>query len=498
MGRKIRLNDTPEKFHPKTYEEWVEIHGEPEYLYIPTNPKRLEIKVIYPDPASQPVEEAIDYSSIIYKDSGGNLRIDYGEFSDVFARATKIVYCNGVFYTPEGAVPIENLRGAITEVLIRLGWKSKLDVPTTSIVNTLKDRHHIQELKVNKNVIPLENGDLYITPGKWEFHAGQKEHTPYRLSVKYDPSDQPMPLFTKWVQETFEQEDIDTVQEILGYCLVPVTAAQEAFFLVGDAGVGKSGFGVILRSLLGNGYVGIETQSLTEERFKVAELQNRLVAYDDDLGSAALKETGMLKKLITADTPIPAERKYSQPFEFRSYCRIVASANFMLSSLYDDSDGFFRRLHPILVKPRDPNRKTIRDFYDMILKEEKEQILRWALEGLKRLMANGWNITWSQRSRDYFKQVKSAAVPFDDFLDETCNVGHGDISTAELKSVYRKWCRENGIKEASDRRLERWMSDKANRGEIEKTNCIVRNNRRVRGYRGLSIKPEWMPGTVHI
>ena len=90
---------------------------------------------------------------------------------------------------------------------------------------------------------------------------------------------------------------------------------------------------------MGNAFESINTQELVSKRFQIATVENKLVAYDDDLGSAALEETGVLKKLITADTPIPAERKYGDPFSFLPYCRVVASANFMLSSLYDDSDG---------------------------------------------------------------------------------------------------------------------------------------------------------------
>ena len=205
-----------------------------------------------------------------------------------------------------------------------------------------------------------------------------------------------------------------------------------------------------------------------------------------------MTETGLLKKLITADTPIRAERKYADPHQFKSYCKILASANFMLSSLYDDSDGFFRRLHPILVKPKQPERKRINKFYEMILEQEKEQIFKWALIGLRRVIDNGWKITWSDRSQNYMKANKSNAVHFEDFFNETCLVDpNSDTTMAELTTLYRKWCKENGIKEASDRRLSNWFSDNADKIGIRRSQNIRRNSKCLRGYQWLKIKDEW-------
>ena len=56
-----------------------------------------------------------------------------------------------------------------------------------------------------------------------------------------------------------------------------------------------------------------------------------------------------------------------------------------LSSLYDRSDGFYRRQMILKVKEKDPNRVDDRFLMDK-LDKEKELIAAWALEGLKRLV----------------------------------------------------------------------------------------------------------------
>ena len=493
--KKIELTDTTDYTPPATFEEWVAIHGEPEYLgeYTPTYTKGIIIEDCTEN------DDPIDTTGILFEDKNGTLQLNYKRFVDVFAKINNCVYCNGVFYNPDGAISNQVIRRDIANSLGDAGWMGKIDTPTNSIFTTLKDMYTVDELPVNDRVIPLANGDLHIGRGEWVFRLGEKKHSPYRLNVNYVPIEKPTPLFNKWLNDVFAPEDIPTVQEIMGYMLVPTTAAGEAFFIVGDGEAGKSGLGTILMGILGGASVSVETQQLVTKQFQVADIEHKLMAYDDDLGSAALTETGLLKKLITADTPIRAERKYCDPHQFDSYCRILASANFMLTSLYDDSNGFFRRLHPILVKPKQPERKVINKFYELILEQEKEQIFKWALVGLRRVMDNGWKISWSDRSRNYMKATKSNAVNFEDFFNETCDVeSTADTTISEIAKLYTKWCAENGVKEASQRRLANWFADNAERVGIHRSENVTRNGKRLRGYFGLKIKPEWKNLTIII
>ena len=491
--KKIELTNVTEYSQPTTFEEWVAIHGEPEYLGEATPSYTKGIRV---EECTQENTQ-IDTSGIITEDKKGNPQLNYKKFVDVFAAVNDCVYCNGVFYNPDGSISQQSIRRDIANSLGDSGWQGRIDTPTNSILTTLKDMYTVDELPVNDRVIPLANGDLHLSKGEWVFRLGEKKHAPYRLSVNYTPVEKPMPLFNKWLNDVFAQEDIPTIQEIMGYCLIPTTAVGEAFIIVGDAEAGKSGLGTILMGILGSAAMTMETQDLVTKRFQVADVENKLLAYDDDLGSAALTETGLLKKLITADTPIRAERKYADPHQFKSYCKILASANFMLSSLYDDSDGFFRRLHPILVKPKQPDRKRINKFYEMILEQEREQIFKWALIGLRRVIDNGWKIHWSERSQNYMKTNKSNAVHFEDFFNETCVIDpNSSTTTAELKKLYQKWCAENGIKETSDRRLSNWFSDNAEKIGVRRSEHIARNGKRLRGYVGLKIRDEWKNITI--
>lgn len=431
--------------------------------------------------------------SPVWKDKNGKLHIDYPAFVENFARANNIVCCNGLFYTPDGVVSETRMKSDINYSLIERGWTDRLDVPVNSLFKSLKEMKGVDTLDVDERVIPFANGDLYIDyTGHWVFHYEEKKQTPYRLGVDLVPDDAPMPKFEKWLHDLFEDDDILTIQEMLGYAMLPSTTVQEAFFLVGDASAGKSVLGHILGRIINNGFQAITTADLVTQRFQIASAENKLVLYDDDLGSAALTETGLLKKLITADQPIPAERKYEKGFTFMSYAKVIACANFMLSSLYDDSDGFFRRLHPIHVKPRDPNRTNIPGFGEQIAEEEAEQIARWALRGLKRLIANNWKITWSKRSHDYMAQNKEKAMHYPEFLKETLELSPtDDVSCEELRKLYERWCKANNFQDTKVKRMQNWMSDNAEKEGLTQSRTIVRDGRRVRGYKGVKIRSEW-------
>lgn len=477
---------------PETYEEWVSIHGEPDYLFVSTKPKNNTICIIEPKK-----KEPIDTSNVFHTDQQGRIRMNYSEFSKTFIAANECVYCHGQFYTPDGAKSVGSLRQDIAESLLAQGWTDKLDVPTKSLITSIQDLCYRDDFDVNENMIPFANGDLYINKGKaWEFHRDEKAYTAYRLSVNFVTEKRPTPLFNKWLHDLFVDEDIVTIQEIMGYMLVPVTAAQEAFFLVGGGQAGKSVFGVIINGILGNAVASMTTKDLVEKRFQIATAENKLVVYDDDLGEAALESTGLLKKLITADSKIPAERKFKDTYEFLPYCKVIASTNIMLSSLYDDTDGFYRRLHPIKVKDRDPKRKIIEKFGQMIVREEAEGIVQWALEGLRRLMANGWKISWSERSREYMAANKADSVNYPTFLHDTLDFGEGDISSKELQRLYERWCKENNATEAKSRRMQTWLRENAELYHLRTNHNLYRNGKHVRGYSGACIKTEWRDGIM--
>ena len=160
----------------------------------------------------------------------------------------------------------------------------------------------------------------------------------------------------------------------------------------------------------------------------------------------------------------------------------------MIKTLYDDSDGFYRRLHPIHVKDKDPGRRNIANMAELVA-SERDGIVRWALKGLRRVMANNYKITWSDRSREYMQAEKSSGLHFPDFMESVFDSDPAAAVTMErIGKAYKSWCRQNAVQELSVRRLQNWMGANAEKLGIKKTQVGIR---RLKGYAGIKLRPEW-------
>lgn len=431
-----------------------------------------------------------------YKDDRGNLKINDGVFARLYMTVNKMVFANGAFYSPDGMLSVGLVQNEILESI-----SDRLTVNIASNTKKVVDALKITAYNDNfdfadKMLIPFANGDMELNGTReWIFTLAGKQPVPYRLPVNFVPLNEPRktPYFNKWLNDLFTPEDIVTLQEYIGYCLLPTTRGQKCLLLIGDGGIGKSVISDILTSIFGKSLTAPnDTQQFLADKFKLAELENQLVFYEDDLSDKHLEETGVFKKLITNQTYLTADRKNEQPFKFKPYCRFIMCGNDMLASKYDKTDGFYRRLLPIRVKPKDAKRKNIPDMGARVAREA-EGIIQWALVGLKRLMDNNWQFTVSDRSEQYLNGYKAMSDHFPDFLEDAFTMGEDrDFSTTELLMAYKTWCRRNAITPCSDRVVTRWFANNEEKYKLTRTQNIPRSTGRVRGYKGAEIHPEFL------
>lgn len=70
--------------------------------------------------------------------------------------------------------------------------------------------------------------------------------------MAYNPKAAKPERWLAFLNELLEPEDIPTLQEYLGYCLIPCTKGQKMMFLLGKGGEGKSRIGLVLKKLMGD------------------------------------------------------------------------------------------------------------------------------------------------------------------------------------------------------------------------------------------------------
>ena len=164
----------------------------------------------------------------------------------------------------------------------------------------------------------------------------------------------------------------------------------------------------IIKCFLGHNNVSGESlHRLLETRFATAELYGKLANIDADLSKAALKNTGVLKKLTGVDY-IPAEKKFRPPFQFVNKTKLLFSAN-EIPMTEDESDAFFSRLiiinfpNQFLGNKADPNL-----IHKLTTDEELSGLLRIVLRMLPTVLKEGISTASSSIDENYEKYILSS------------------------------------------------------------------------------------------
>jgi len=301
----------------------------------------------------------------------------------------------------------------------------------------------LKDLNANPYIINLQNG-LYNV-----LEDTLSEHTPEYLSTvqigaKYEPN-ATCPRFIQYLHECLADDQIDLVQEMMGYFLIPTNRAQKAFLIVGVGGSGKSKLLLTVSDLLlGKENVSNVSWQALNERFKPAELYGKLLNTFADLPTKNIDDNGIFKALVGEDY-LTVERKNRQPFSMQSYARLLFSCNSIPKNYGDRSDGFYRRLVIIRFDHAVPKDKRDPDLLEKF-RGEVDGILLFALEGLKRLMSNGFNFSETQTNIDALQQYKEESNSCLAFVKECCEIdATGEVGATHLYERYTTFCKENGM-----------------------------------------------------
>ena len=416
-------------------------------------------------------------------------------FCDDFLGRHKIIYTNGAFFTPDGRVTDElPLRGEIFEEL-KCCAVSNIPRKISNIVELMKLAALVEDFPPEADRIHLANGTLFLDGS---FTEGKPDIVRCRLPVAYNP-DAPTP--TRWLaflDGLLYPEDIPTLQEYIGYCLIPSNKGQRMMVIKGSGGEGKSQIGVVLSRLFGCNMKDGSIGKISENRFARADLEHTLLCVDDDMRMEALRQTNYVKSIVTAQGQMDLERKGKQSYQGWMYARLLAFSNGDLQALYDRSDGFYRRQLILTTKDKPLSRVDDPDIAEKMA-AEVEGILLWAFEGLQRLVKNGFQFTESDRAKRNRELVKRDNNNVFDFLESEGYIrlkADACTSSKELYEVYRMWCEENSLNAIKARGFSDALIANQRRYNLESTNNIVNSSgRRVRGFVGIEalVQPDLTP-----
>ena len=160
-------------------------------------------------------------------------------------------------------------------------------------------------------------------------------------------------------------------------------------------------------------------------------------------------EPAMIKRLTGGDE-LSAQFKYGKHFKFRSFAKLLFSAN-QLPKVNDTSDGFWDRL---LIVPMEKRIRTTgaempQEVLLAKLREPQELsgALNQALEGRARLTRNK-RFSEPPRSRELLDKLRGIVSPIAQFLvSETREVSTGQVEPQALCARYNDWAQKKGYPE---------------------------------------------------
>jgi len=291
----------------------------------------------------------------------------------------------------------------------------------------------------------LANGMLNVETMEMRPHAPSFQSR-VQLTVKYQ-EDAACPRWIEAVAEIFADnlEKATVLQEFFGYCLYPKILFPAALFQIGQGRNGKGVVEKVLCAMLGRENVSHISMKRMEESFGPAEIREKLLNSCGETEAKPLEVTNF--KGIAAGDEIQAEVKYKPDIKFVPIAKHMISMN-SFPGVKEQTDAFFHRIIVLEYKQRFEGDDADKRLADKLTTTELDGILKWSLEGLKRVLeaeaiASPEVVT---RAKERFKERVNPVLSF---VKETCVVeeeeakqGGIHVLPAEFYRAYCKWMEE--------------------------------------------------------
>ncbi len=368
------------------------------------------------------------------------------DYSFVTSTGKIYLYTDGVYEPIDRSVIAKHCRN-------RLNKYARTN-RVAEVMAHISDMTYVEADALNNypHLINLKNGMLDWESGELIDHAPDYLST-MRIPVEYHVNADQEPvrdLLSQWVGDG----DVPTLQEYVGYCLLPDTRYEKALMLTGSGANGKSCFIDWVGYLIGeNNTSQVTLQELSAHKFKRAQIFGKLLNTFADLDSQSLASASYFKVVVSGDR-MEAERKGRDPFSFRPFAKLIYSANDIPTSP-DNTYAYFRRW--IIVDFPNMFTKGTNADEDLMAKLTTDAMLSglfsFALDGLRRLRDKRC-FTISKSAEGRLSDYQKANDPVSSFLDECCGTVIGSkVKRQDLFQEFISYCREQEYKAVNNRQF---------------------------------------------
>lgn len=311
-----------------------------------------------------------------------------------------------------------------------------------------------QEAEYNKDYINCKNGVYSIKTGELLKHD-PKYRTVLQVNADYGCTGKEQfenSVFKKQLLDgLFDDKTQLLVQEMFALLISPhAKEVHKAFILHGSGSNGKSVLASIIIALLGENNraeISINDFDRTNGRFELCNIADKHYALDTDTQECNGVGT-MFKKAVSGET-ITIEKKGENKINMNLNMTYVFALNKLPKGNGDKSYGFYRRTCVIPMYKTYGTEEEIKagkaqfledkTLESKIISNELNIVFTWAMEGLKRLMANNWKLTESEAVEQANEEFRKTTDSIYDFFKHYKFVEGSKSDKILKKELYEKY-----------------------------------------------------------
>lgn len=380
------------------------------------------------------------------------------------------VYDHGVFREDSGGIMLMN---KIQACLYRNEVRAS---PIERIYKLLIKQQQLQSSFETVNDYPkwwinFRNGMLDVKEMKMHPHSPEYRSM-NQIPHEFNPNPETGTETLRFLKESVpDNEDRRMLYTYIGYCMTCDTSMQKFMMIKGEGGTGKSRLIALVEYIIGKENFSNISLADLNERFYPTNLFGKLMNSCADISTAPLNAVDVLKK-CTGDDEILFERKgMNADHSFKSYAKLLFSANKIPLNLDEKSNAFYRRL---LILEMNVKPTKIDLGLDEKLQAEVQFSIWMAIRWLHDMYEKG-AIPESANSKRLVNELYKDADSVKAWLEDCMKPAAGaKCSRSVLYDLYDKYCEENdrhamgrskfyknlvdkGYKEGRDRAIGRYI-----------------------------------------
>lgn len=444
----------------------------------------------------------------------GDLAINQMHFAARYVRDSGTIYDSAVkrFYTYDPATglwqhqtdetTVRELAVCVARILDEEKRAELLAKRTANLLQGLREL--TRGIAERRNVFSQHRDVIHVANGMLALgDAGSVQLKPFarewysrnRSEIAWNPKAECLRFKRELLLSAMDADDAALIQRYVGQCLLGTNISQTFLILRGTPGGGKSTLANVVEGLIGRVNVTELRMAQLSERFEMIRYVGRTLLTGKDVPGDFLnmRPAHVLKSLVGGDTLEGEVKHGNESFSIEGRFNVMIATNTRLRVKLDSDAGAWRRRMLIVDYSRPKPEKPIPDFDKLLLREEGEGILRWAVEGAiaaKREMDERGSLQLSEAQRRRVDDLLSESDSVRSFVRECVEACHGaEAAIHELAGGYRDFCEERDWEPLRERQFQAELPDAMLEfHRATRRNDIRRDGKNVRGFRGVQLR----------